>query len=295
MEEIIEKNLIKLISGSAEEIRLAKKEIHSLYNKDYKKFKSCKELLFKYIDSFDSIKADKNKAAFISGISLFYLSLADDNFDYLKNFIIKNLVNTNGSIREAARNTGDWLYISLSSRSDPFVWPEDKELTEKQKSNQVIGEKQYTDLIMEIESLLEKYDDKDDDSEYISEMKPSICKTLQTFLSRLTDTPAYRRLLERKTPITLELFNKRKEVEIGLIKMLSKSKSDYDIDDIKEIIFEEHDIEDMHELIRIFDDGNTDDLSNVLELISDAWNYFPHRVLNGQCPNEKMMKYRNGI
>ncbi len=33
-------------------------------------------------------------------------------------------------------------------------------------------------------------------------------------------------------------------------------------------------------------------LSNVLELVTDAWNYFPHKALGGISPAEKLLEYQ---
>ncbi len=34
-------------------------------------------------------------------------------------------------------------------------------------------------------------------------------------------------------------------------------------------------------------------LSNVLELVTDAWNYFPHEVLGGISPAEVLLKHKD--
>jgi len=36
--------------------------------------------------------------------------------------------------------------------------------------------------------------------------------------------------------------------------------------------------------------GDASELSNVLELVTDAWNYFPHKVLGGISPAEKLLE-----
>ena len=38
--------------------------------------------------------------------------------------------------------------------------------------------------------------------------------------------------------------------------------------------------------------GDASELSNVLELVTDAWNYFPHEVLGGISPAEKLLEYQ---
>ncbi len=37
--------------------------------------------------------------------------------------------------------------------------------------------------------------------------------------------------------------------------------------------------------------GDASELSNVLELVIDAWNYFPHKVLGGISPAEVLLEH----
>ena len=39
--------------------------------------------------------------------------------------------------------------------------------------------------------------------------------------------------------------------------------------------------------------GDASELSNVFELVTDAWNYFPHEVLGGISPVEKLLEHYN--
>ena len=39
--------------------------------------------------------------------------------------------------------------------------------------------------------------------------------------------------------------------------------------------------------------GDASELSDVLELITDAWNYFPHKVPGGISPVEKLLEHHN--
>ena len=61
--------------------------------------------------------------------------------------------------------------------------------------------------------------------------------------------------------------------------------------DIERLIYEEdlsrHASEYVADLLTLFnaDDSNLDDIYPVLQ---DAWNYLPHRSLNGRCPAEVM-------
>ena len=155
--------------------------------------------------------------------------------------------------------------------------------------NQVVAQKRYADLLNELESLIDKYEDNYD-VEYVEDMKPSIEKSLQLFFGRFTSGRAYRRFLESQMSVPNDLAIKRKEIEEELIELLKLTKSHADVESIKDIIFDEQGNDDMQEIIMMFDDGDPNNLSNVLETVSDAWNYFPHKALGGLSPAEKLSK-----
>ena len=91
-----------------------------------------------------------------------------------------------------------------------------------------------------------------------------------------------------------QILERRKEIEQELVDMLKKTKSHFSLDHIKDVIFYEEDNDDMQKVIAMFDrGGNIVELSNILELASDAWNYFPHEILNGLSPAEKLLEYQN--
>jgi len=73
--------------------------------------------------------------------------------------------------------------------------------------------------------------------------------------------------------------------------MLRKTKSHFDLEDVKSEIFNESESDDMQRVIAMFDNGNPNNLSNILELVTEAWNYFPHKVLRGLSPAERLSEY----
>jgi hypothetical protein len=278
-----------LATGKPEEFKDAKKIIDKKWSHDHESFDKEWPLIEKYIQEFESISSPLNKSAVISGMSFFYLVFGDNHFETLKDFAVKNLVSSNGHVREAMRHTADWLYSSLTSRVEPFVYPEGKELTSQQVEDQKIATGQYFDLVREIESLIEKYDDgKDTDVEYIDNMKPSIHKSLQIFWSRFTGNRVYRHLLEKSTPISFEMLMKRKEIETEITNLLKQAQSDFDIEDVKEVVYEEDGTDGMREIIAMFDTGKrgAPEIGEVIEVVTDIWNYFPHRSLGGVSPAE---------
>jgi len=63
---------------------------------------------------------------------------------------------------------------------------------------------------------------------------------------------------------------------------------------VRDAIFHEEDNDDMMKVVAMFDrGGDASELSNVLELITDAWNYFPHKVLGGISPAEKLLEHKD--
>ena len=88
-----------------------------------------------------------------------------------------------------------------------------------------------------------------------------------------------------------QILVRRKEIEQELVRMLKKTKSDFSLQDVKDAIFREEDTDDMMKVVAMFDrGGDASELSNILELVSDAWNYFPHKFLNGLSPAEQSLK-----
>ncbi len=172
----IRKLLDVLTKGSPDKCKVAKIEIRKLFQNEKisPALEQSANTVFEYIDRFDSIEETKNKLAFLAGLDLFYFVLSGEYFERLKKFTLKTIQSPNGHIREAIRKTSEWLLISLSERMKPFVYPAGKELTSQQKKDQVTARKQYR--------LKENNRVK-----YINSMKPSVEKSLQMLLSRLTD------------------------------------------------------------------------------------------------------------
>ncbi len=264
-----------------------------MWREDHASFKDTQDVVLKIITDFNQIPDAPHKAAVISGLSLFYLALADENFEIFKNFVIANLQDPDGRVREAARKTGDWLYISLTSRAEIFVYPEDTPLSEKQVKIQAHARKQYVDLVTELERLIDEQPDVDTEDEYIDEMKPSVHKSLQLFWCRFTDSPLYRRIREKERAIPIDIFLAKKDIEARIETSLKKLKSVVDLEWIKQIIYQEDGTSDLMEVIAIFYTGKSDaELQEALDLANDAWNYFPHKKLGGLSPFEKLQEYK---
>ncbi len=90
-----------------------------------------------------------------------------------------------------------------------------------------------------------------------------------------------------------QILERRKEIERELLEMLKETKSDFTLDHIRDVIFHEEDNDDMMKVVAMFDHGgDASEMGNILELTNDAWNYFPHKVLDGISPAEMILKHQ---
>ena len=85
-----------------------------------------------------------------------------------------------------------------------------------------------------------------------------------------------------------QLIEERREIEKYIVALLKKVKSDFTLEDIKAAIYNETETDDMTKIIAMFDTGVGDEMSNILDVVTDAWNYFPHKALGGKSPEEML-------
>ena len=88
-----------------------------------------------------------------------------------------------------------------------------------------------------------------------------------------------------------QIEERKKEIDQELTEMLRETGSDFSLQDVQDIIFNEEDNDDMMKIVAMFDNGGgASEISNALEIATDAWNYFPHKALNGLSPAEVALK-----
>lgn len=88
------------------------------------------------------------------------------------------------------------------------------------------------------------------------------------------------------------ILERRKEIEKELADMLKETESEFSLQDVRDAIYHKEETDDMVKVVAMFDrGGDASELDTVLELVSDAWNYFPHKVLGSMSPQEKILEY----
>lgn len=91
-----------------------------------------------------------------------------------------------------------------------------------------------------------------------------------------------------------QIIQHRQEIEQDLTDLLKETGSDFTLGDIKEIIYNETEQNDLAKMIPMFDTGQGGvELNNIMEMVVDAWNYFPHKALGGISPAEKSLQSQN--
>jgi hypothetical protein len=82
--------------------------------------------------------------------------------------------------------------------------------------------------------------------------------------------------------------------EQRLMQLLEEFESDFTLGRVRNLILEADHTSFNAYVIVMLSLFNYDDVADaddaVLQVIQDAWNYLPHRSLNGRCPAEIMMQ-----
>ncbi len=88
-----------------------------------------------------------------------------------------------------------------------------------------------------------------------------------------------------------EILKRRDEIAKKLSKILEEINSPFTLEHIKDIIYYEKDSDDLTKVVSMFNKGKSiEEANQTLKIINDAWNYFPHKSLNGLCPMEKILE-----
>ena len=91
----------------------------------------------------------------------------------------------------------------------------------------------------------------------------------------------------------LQILQGRKKIEQELVDLLKDSESDFSLEDVRDTIYNEDGQDSLTDITAMFDNGlGLVELENVLEVVNEAWNYFPHKILNGLSPVEKRLEYQ---
>jgi hypothetical protein len=104
--------------------------------------------------------------------------------------------------------------------------------------------------------------------------------------------------MSKNTRNFLTIATHRMLAEERIAHLLQDADSFITLDKVKNLIFEAEPADNRSYLIAMLSAVNCDvaDIDDAsLQVIQDAWNYFPHRFLNSRCPAEIMMEKTRNI
>lgn len=88
-----------------------------------------------------------------------------------------------------------------------------------------------------------------------------------------------------------EIQVKRKEIGKTLSRLLVIQGTPFTLDDIKATIYNEKSTADLVSVLNMFhSEPGSQGYEGLVELVREAWNYYPHKSLGGRSPREKSLE-----
>lgn len=292
--------------------REVRKFLYSRKSGGKNEYKQIKNIINTAPNVYAKISEDWRRENFAMAVSvIYYLHDKESEPDFLFSWLFQLLQHKNGNIRQAAvrmiqSELGPLTYfIRCPGRKSDF------HKFSSEKSEQILF-----GLRANLNSLAEhSWKDSYKKYKYVDQLPSGTYKSIQLILSLLDDYSSDVTDQEIQVETKEEILERRKEIEQDLVDMLKETdptsprlrrgKEQFTLQDVKDAIFHEEDNDDMMKVVAMFDPssrtqgvhygagrgGDASELSNVLELVTDAWNYFPHKILGGISPSEKLLEH----
>jgi len=232
---------------------------------------------------------DWRQENFVMAISVMYfLHNRENQPDFLFPWLFQLLQHKNGNIRHSAVRM---IEHELGALTCHIRFPGEKisrrELSPEQADQIIFG------LRTNLNNLAaSSWKDSYRKFKYIDRLPSGTYKSIQLILSVLDDYCSEVNDNQGRVETKEQILERRKEIEQELLEMLKEAKSDFGLDDVKKIIYNEDGQNSLTDIIAMFDAGQgAAEFQNMLELVNDAWNYFPHEILGGISPAEKLLEY----
>jgi len=284
---------------SRQAARTVRKLVYSSSAEGKEKYDDIKKIIDAAPHEYARISEDWRQENFAMAVSVIYfLHDRESQPDFLFPWLFQLLQHQNGYIRHAAVKM---ITHEIGPLTMHIRFPGEKSYTQELKPER--ADSILRSLSASLNGLLSAlWEPKYKRYKHINFLPPSPYKSVQMVVAELeelceenymdrsdTDGAAYPNM---KIKTKEQILQKRKEIEQELSEMLKETKSDFGLSDIKEIIYNEDGQDSLTDIISMFDIGqDAAEFENVLELVNDAWNYFPHKIIGGISPAEKLLEY----
>jgi hypothetical protein len=303
-------NLQKLIdiikSGSPSDVKLAQKEIEKIwhdtcrYDKDRKESVFC--IFLEELKSFPQIKDVDHQAYFINTLKWPLYFIGEKYFSDWSDFILTYIQHPSGKVRQAIIRVSDYLLIDLQMDfKHASMILKNKDLKHQDIKDIVADDKKkFGDFVLAIENLVSRYyEPRFKKYKYVDSLPISVYKSLQMLLVELLKAEFYKKIYQdflkeldanRGPRVSSgEILNIRQQIDERLEQVIKKTGGDLKLNDIKNIIYNESGQEDIQKIVSSFSDiQDFNELQQLISLVMDAWNYWPHKNLNGLAPVERL-------
>jgi len=305
------KNYIKTLihtikTASPAEVKIAQKQVAKFWYDFYipHRKEGCAALsaFLEELATFPQIKDVAHQCYFIHTLKWPLMSTGEENFETWADFLLPIIEHPDGKIRQAAIHAIEYLIsdirVDLHFDRDRV----DNQNLKKAEFIKIVKKNQarFGNFVMEIEALTDHYcEPRFKKYKFVSSLPPGPYKSLNKLITEvLLRNEHYVKLYQdflnelrarRHRPSTSpKILAKREQIKKQLAFELKNLKSNVNVEDIKQIIFNEHGRDDLGKLMRIFDRGqDIDEMNRLLQIAMDAWNHFPHQRLDGASPTEK--------
>ncbi|MFA7422054.1 MAG: hypothetical protein WCZ90_20385 [Melioribacteraceae bacterium] len=311
------KNLIQTITaGTPAEVKVAQKQVekfwHDFYIPNREEGRLAFGVFLDEIKNFEQIKDIDHQAYFINTLKWpLWGGVGEKYFEVWAEFFLTNIQNPSGKIRQAVTRATEYLIHDLrldKKRDFEIIRSHGMEREEFEK----IVEKniaRFGHFVMEVEDLIERYQEpKFRRYKYVSSLPAGVYKSLNMLITSvlfrsdyyksvyqdyLNGLRAKRKKLEPPKLTNTEILERRWEMEENLIELIKRTDSALTFDEIKDMIYNEDGRDCMRKLIANFaKDQDIAQMNKDWQIVSSAWNYWPHKKLGGLSPAEKTLDYQ---
>lgn len=264
--------------------RIATSKVRKLvYGSGKSKYKEITSAITEAPVTYSKITDPVRQEYFVRAISVMYfLHDKKDTPDFLFPWLFELLQHPNGNIRQAAVRMVGHEFGALTFH---IRFPGEKHILSDLSPE--YADRVLHTLRLNLEAISERtYKPAYKKHKYIDTLPSSVHKSVEYLLHDLHDMCTASFALDEED-LTDEIIEKRKEIEQKVTALLKQSGSKKTFKDILDIIFNEKGSGDFGTMIALFgNDFNDEELSNIVQILGDAWNYFPHKSLHNLSPVE---------
>ncbi|MDA3839876.1 MAG: hypothetical protein PF572_02195 [Patescibacteria group bacterium] len=311
------KNLIQTITtGTPAEVKVAQKQVkkfwHDFYIPNRKEGRLAFRVFLEKIKTFDQIKDIDHQAYFINTLKWpLWGGVGEDYFEEWAEFFLKHIQNSSGKIRQAVICATEYLIHDLRlDRKRDFEIIRSQGLERKEFEKIVESNiTRFGNFVMDVEDLIDRnFEARFKKYKYISSLPVSVYKSLNILITEvlfrsdyyksiyqdfLNGLRAKRKGFESPKLTNIEILERRREMEENLAELIKRTNSVLTMEEIKEMIYNEDGQDCMRKLMANFmKDQGIEQINKDWQIVSSAWNYWPHKKLGGLSPAEKVLEYQ---